>query len=158
MKFKKGDRVYVHPNGWGNVVKKEGDFVKINFDNGNTYICDVCLVSFTEYDLVNGGFSQERPEPKIKEGQMVWAKDKDDDRWIYSKFVKYIKDGGVVTRSSQNYKVSWDQYSILNPYKDSIEAQAIELLRELKDLIPTHNLSKIYSIEKFLKEIDGYEK
>ena len=274
MKFKKGDRVYVHPNGWGNVVKKEGDFIKINFYNGNTYICDVCLVSFTEYDL--SGFSQERPdlevgksyqgigcpdqfiinrkgdqenygfvegnfrtrmicstpelwqeiskseaiellekecinwggenwkdvkikecmflehdirtnignyiinigiseiwnhngcifkngvwaekleEPSIKEGQRIWVKDAGDPEWYYRPYVEMFEDR-TVCDNLLGCENRWDEHSILNPYSDSIESRAIQLLREWKAVASIGDLS-VPQIQRneFLKEIDSY--
>ena len=71
--FKIGDRVFDIRFGWGEVkeIQEEGiHVVRVDFDNcsssytkdGKGYHTDLSpLLSFTEYDLVNGGFSQERP-------------------------------------------------------------------------------------------------
>lgn len=73
--FKKGDRVFDIDYGWGEVtethyiettlypilVKFQTSSVYYTLDgkwaHGDSYL----KLSFTEYDLVNGGFSQERP-------------------------------------------------------------------------------------------------
>ena len=74
--FREGDRVYDIRYGWGTVVKhndSENYPISVKFDKdisqefmyytecGKSYKLDNAgLLSFTEYDLVNGGFSQER--------------------------------------------------------------------------------------------------
>lgn len=74
--FKVGDRVYDFYYGWGTITAKREDFENtdyiwvVTFENG--YIEDYTIegkyeitdkfrsLSFTEYDFVKGGFSQER--------------------------------------------------------------------------------------------------
>ena len=70
--FKVGDKVFDIRFGWGEVkeIQEEGvHLVRVDFDNcssnytkdGKGYYTDLSsMLSFTEYDLVNGGFSQER--------------------------------------------------------------------------------------------------
>ena len=75
--FEKGDRVFDVRYGWGTIKKYNANCtfpIGVQFDreniqdliyylkSGKDYeIDDVGLLSFTEYDLINGGFSQERP-------------------------------------------------------------------------------------------------
>ena len=75
--FKVGDRVFDIRYGWGTIKKYNANYtfpIGVWFDrkdiqdlihylkSGKDYeIDDAGLLSFTEYDLVNGGFNQERP-------------------------------------------------------------------------------------------------
>ena len=75
--FRVGDRVFDIRHGWGTIVKYNATQnypIEVEFDKddleeliyytkyGKDYkLDDAGLLSFTEYDLVNGGFSQERP-------------------------------------------------------------------------------------------------
>lgn len=75
--FRKGDKVFDIRYGWGTIVKYNATQnypIEVKFDKndleelirytkyGKDYkLDDAGLLSFTEYDLVNGGFSQERP-------------------------------------------------------------------------------------------------
>ena len=75
--FKVGDRVFDVRYGWGTIVKYNATQnypIEVKFDKndleelirytkyGKDYkLDDAGLLSFTEYDLINGGFSQERP-------------------------------------------------------------------------------------------------
>ena len=75
--FKKGDRVFDYTYGWG-IVDDNYDFtIRVKFDSisNNTVLFWGILfktLSFTEYTLE--GFSQERPEPLPKIGDVVWGK------------------------------------------------------------------------------------
>nr|DAT58783.1 MAG TPA: hypothetical protein [Bacteriophage sp.] len=104
--FKVGDRVYDIQYGWGAITAKREDFEDTNyrwgvtFDNGDTddYTIEgkynitarYRSLSFTEYDLVNGGFSQER---KINYHDYVgkWGKfsNSNQDTIIISKLQEY---------------------------------------------------------------------
>ena len=75
--FRKGDRVFDIRYGWGTIKKYNANYsfpIGVQFDreniqdiiyylkSGKDYeVDDIGLLSFTKYDLVNGGFSQERP-------------------------------------------------------------------------------------------------
>lgn len=156
MKFKEGERVFVYPYGWGELTAEiYDDRAYVRFSNGAIHPCGNNFISFTEYDLINGGFSHERLKPKIKGGQMIWVKLGSNTNFVMREFIRWDGSSVKVLSSNSQILVKCSEYSILNPNTDSIEARAIELLRELKDLIPTRNLSKIYSIEKFFKEIDN---
>ena len=74
--FKIGDRVFDIKHGWGTVALRLNESedphyrLRVDFvyhresytDEGKSNISDAYRsLSFTEYDLINGGFSQERP-------------------------------------------------------------------------------------------------
>ena len=75
--FRVGDKVFDIRYGWGTIIKYNATQnypIEVKFDKndleeiirytkyGKDYkLDDAGLLSFTEYDLVNGGFSQERP-------------------------------------------------------------------------------------------------
>lgn len=73
--FKVGDKVFSCQFGWGEIKgihETMGYPLGISFGNGVEHAYTKCgryfdedlqpTLSFTEYDLVNGGFSQERPK------------------------------------------------------------------------------------------------
>lgn len=104
--FKVGDRVYegVRFQDWGTVEEIiEGyDFpVGVLFDSeirgcftsdGRYRLDDLQTLSFTEYDLEKGGFSQERPEILPERGDIVWVRNDKDGKWRIAHFVQKIQD------------------------------------------------------------------
>ena len=100
--FKVGDRVFDFLHGWGEVkeIQKDGTHViKVDFDNyssnytrdGKDYHTDLSpILSFTEYNLIDGGFSQER---KINYHDYVgkWGKfsNSEEDIIVISKLQEY---------------------------------------------------------------------
>lgn len=73
--FKLGDKVFDALKGWGVVIETTRILpysIRVRFDSGGDYDCTssgyyfdddlVPRLSFTEYDFVNGGFSQVRPK------------------------------------------------------------------------------------------------
>ena len=73
--FKVGDKVFSCQFGWGEIKRIHetmGYPLDLSFGNGVEHAYTKCgryfdtdlqpTLSFTEYDLVNGGFSQERPK------------------------------------------------------------------------------------------------
>lgn len=93
--FKVGDRVFDIKHGWGTVAlrlkESEDPYYRwrVDFtyhresytDEGKSKISDAYRsLSFTEYDLINGGFSQKRPvnyEEYIGKWGKFWDSDKD---------------------------------------------------------------------------------
>lgn len=65
--FKVGDRVYVYPHGWGQVMNPRGSDIEIDIDKGSPIYAEPSRVSFTEYDPIKGGLSHERPEDERNE-------------------------------------------------------------------------------------------
>jgi len=99
--FKKGDKVFDVFLGWGKVIGDKvsetyplevdfGGCIKVYTEHGLHYWEDQHpRLSFTEYDLVNGGFSQERPEPKIERGTPCFVSD-DKDCWVAGVYIKRV--------------------------------------------------------------------
>ena len=95
--FKVGDRVFYYQRGWGTITSIEGVNypVGVQFDSGNhTYFTGEGYnyeddlgpsLSFTEYNLVTGGFSQERPLPNIEVDTLVYVKGSGGD-WLMRYF------------------------------------------------------------------------
>ena len=106
--FKKGDRVFDIKHGWGTVAlrlkESEDPYYRwrVDFtyhresytDEGKSNISDAYRsLSFTEYDLINGGFSQERPinyNDYIGKWGKFWNDNK--ERFIIGKLLYYSKD------------------------------------------------------------------
>lgn len=77
--FKVGDKVFSYQFGWGiveDVLEDLMHMIKVSFTDvkivftkcGRAFSTDLHpTLSFTEYDLVNGGFSQERPRDTVTE-------------------------------------------------------------------------------------------
>ena len=76
--FKVGDKVFSYQFGWGEikVIRETMDYpLDVSFGKGLVHSYTKCgryfdtdlqpTLSFTEYDLVNGGFSQERPKKEM---------------------------------------------------------------------------------------------
>lgn len=128
--FKVGDRVFDFLHGWGEVkeIQKDGTHViKVDFDNyssnytrdGKDYHTDLSpILSFTEYNLIDGGFSQERPidyEEYIGKWGKFWN---DKKEYIVSKLERYSSEGFRTTTSIALYKffepLTEEQIKILN--------------------------------------------
>ena len=76
--FKVGDKVFSYQFGWGEIkgIRETMDYpLDVSFGNDVEHAYTKCgrdfdtdlqpTLSFTEYDLVNGGFSQERPKKEM---------------------------------------------------------------------------------------------
>ena len=129
--FKEGDRIFHHNLGWGIIynIKNEGQFpIKVHFDNRmqesftlcgkDTQISKVPSLSFTEYDFVNGGFSQERPIEIPNRGEIVWVKGDINPRWIISHFIKYEENMFVCSCANDDNTYSWRYLTTKNPYEN----------------------------------------
>lgn len=97
--FKVGDKVFSCQFGWGEIKKifETDDYpLFISFSNGMEHSYTECgryldedlhpTLSFTEYDLVNGGFSQERPKEDMI-GKLVRVL----DDWEYGGFLGVLE-------------------------------------------------------------------
>ena len=117
--FKVGDRVFDIKHGWGTVAlrlkESEDPYYRwrVDFtyhresytDEGKSKISDAYRsLSFTEYDLINGGFSQKRPV-NYEEYIGKWGKFWDDnkERFIIGKLLYYSKDGDDPFESEFNW-------------------------------------------------------
>lgn len=101
--FKVGDKVYDVIFGWGEVAEIYDDRSKypmlVSYQkrdvwytkDGRYHIYSLPTLSFTEYTLQ--GFSQERPKPQPKVGEMCvfWDKDATSDRRVVSKLERINK-------------------------------------------------------------------
>lgn len=133
--FKVGDRVYeLDLNlGWGVVSYCIGSKrypLVVNFDNKrvSAYTSNGCMVqddhapslSFTEYNRVNGGFSQVRPLPDIEIDTLVYVREK-GKVWEMRYFSHFGKDGMLFCFEMQKKStgtadaVYWEEYSLTNP-------------------------------------------
>ena len=136
--FETGDRVYEHVRslGWGTIEEILTDDtdnpIMVSFDNGElvSYTLDGKIyendphptLSFTEYDLVKGGFSQERPEILPERGDIVWVRDVQDGIWRIVHFVQKLTAGPYYFECSDYANlVDRDTYKFMtteNPYKN----------------------------------------
>jgi hypothetical protein len=124
--FKKEDKVFDIRRGWGIVCKIDIEFVEVEFKDkkGNNLVVwyqndySLSFLSFTEYTLE--GFSQERPEPLPKLGDIVWGKSFNTTDWSI---------GHYLGKQHASYKISstpnalsyWLAYKITttNPYENN---------------------------------------
>ena len=96
--FKEGDKVYHFLYGWGKVVKLLNNnnqfWVRVQFDKQKIgfedNFRDGFLLSFTEYTLE--GFSQERIEELLNEGDIVWVRNEHPGNWAIGHFYKKLDD------------------------------------------------------------------
>lgn len=137
--FETGDRVYDFTKGlgWGTIKQiipnSNIDYpIMVLFDNGElvSYTLDGKIyendphptLSFTEYDLVKGGFSQERPEILPERGDIVWVRDVQDGIWRIVHFVQKLTAGPYYFECSDYANlVDRDTYKFMttkNPYKN----------------------------------------
>lgn len=129
--FKKGDRVFCYNfGGWGTVSEVLGYHLEFRIrcsfpvgsasftSEGRFYNDGPPILSFTEYTLE--GFSQERPEPLPKKGQIVWVRDWEGQSWFIAHYVQKSKDGYYVThRDPLSIHLNGSTYKYLttkNPY------------------------------------------
>ena len=79
------------------------------------------VLSFTEYDLVNGGFSQVRPLPKIAVDTPIFVRWSDERVWNIRYFSHFDKKGNAVCFRGQlksietTVTITWYEYSLTNP-------------------------------------------
>lgn len=79
-------------------------------------------LSFTPYDFVNGGFSQERPIPDIEVDTLVYVRDRGE--WNIRYFSHFGKDGYIhcfygQKKSKDNpLPVRWMEWSLTNPLEE----------------------------------------
>ncbi len=135
--FKTGDRVFHYGFGWGEVkgelFKDKSMFFKysdvdryvlpVHFDKHKMELFldedGIILLSFTQYKLE--GFSQERPEPLPKIGQVVWGKNIDQDDWHIGHFHIFDRDSislkYCISSNPLGGKTLWvQQITAKNPY------------------------------------------
>lgn len=128
--FKVGDKVFSINCGWGkvtNIAQGKTFPILVNYDNGKQGLYtndgradvndDFKLLSFTEYDLVNGGFSQVRQIPK---DTLVFVRHFESQPWEIRYFSHFVI--GQVAAFKKQLKSTdtsqtqiWNYYSFENP-------------------------------------------
>lgn len=130
--FQVGDKVYDYLFGWGEVkcinsglnypIRVQSvDYSNIYTDEGFLTKSDKYpTLSFTEYNLTNGGFSQVRPQPTIEKDTVIYVRNAGGS-WEMRYFSHFTTDGYVVCfehqkKSTETGRVLlWEEYSLTNP-------------------------------------------
>jgi len=133
--FKEHDRVFRYDYGWGTIKSILNErfidcVILVEFDDGeHMYFTkegkdDVNdkqpTLSFKRYDLVNGGFSQERPLPNIKVDTPIFVRNK-GGFWSIRYFERWTSNNNaccfVQEKTSEETTVTcvWDEWSLTNP-------------------------------------------
>ena len=109
--YRLGDRLYDYRYGWGDVVEvsKEAEFpIRVEFKesfevytyDGREFDCFYPTLSFTEYDFINGGFSQTRP-CRFERYEPCIASD-DGEEWY-----PYLHSGDKDNLALHHFKDKW---------------------------------------------------
>jgi hypothetical protein len=124
--FKEGDKVFDIQYGWGIVKRIDFDAnypIFCRFDNykqcysidGKIISGAIPTLSFTEYTLE--GFSQERPEPLPKPGDIVWVRSNPRGKWHPSHFIKKENKKYFASINYHWYNMeSYPEMITVNPY------------------------------------------
>lgn len=130
--FKVGDTVYHWEYGKGVVSIIDDDVVYpmvVSFEkneiiftrNGALKPGGTPLLSFTPYDFIKGGFSQERPLPDIEVDTLVYVKN--GSEWIM-RYFSHFEDGyifcfiGQGKRDDTRYSTPFIEWSLTNPLEE----------------------------------------
>ena len=132
--FKAGDIVYHYKHGKGEVIEVlsrgkypiivqfngyEDDFTK----DGRKLENHPPTLSLTPYDLVNGGFSQDRPLPDIEVDTLVYVRYAGGE-WRMRFFSHFGGDGVILCFDRQQKSTetgvegSWEEWSLTNPLEE----------------------------------------
>ena len=131
--YKLGDKVYDARFGWGEIVEIDDSItylIRVKFgylvnDVGYTFNGlysfndKLPSLSFTEYDYIKGGFSQERSEVLPKRGTVIWVRDEDEDKWLIAHFMCKKENGykaNTLDPFDDNTGSYWKQMTTKNPY------------------------------------------
>lgn len=119
--FNKNDKIFDYQHGEGVIDDLLGGYVYLNF-KGNKLSMEYkdakSRLSFTPYDLIHGGFSQERPKPEIKEGDVIYFRGDEYDMWKMSK-VSSVSENAIYLDIPQSpYYINKLEFeiSLENPY------------------------------------------
>lgn len=116
--FKAGDKVFHHLyGGWGTVCSVANEAVEVVFDDNIHSYINWRELSFTEYTLQ--GFSQERPKPDIKKGQLIYVRD-GRGVWKMRHFSHYDENGVACFnyQKKEGQCTTWPEYSLTNPLEE----------------------------------------
>jgi hypothetical protein len=126
--FKIEDKVYHICYGWGVIIDESISHFAIKFINDDKpiLIFETRLLSFTEYTLE--GFSQEEPEKSPNQGDVVWVRDDNDDKWDINHFIHYIQNSKypyIVSPDNDEENIRAFKYlTITNPYANDTKAKS----------------------------------
>ena len=132
--FNVDDTVYHWKFGKGVVINDEDNIlsslpVTVKFDDFDDEFCftsdgrnslkEPPTLSFTPYDFVKGGFSQQRP---LKVDTLIYVRDSPDEEW-YMLFFSHFDESGILyafdfqRRSTDKNATtsSWNEYRLTNP-------------------------------------------
>lgn len=121
--FKVGDPVYIPELGWCKITKLFNKTASLINFNGDTCISNLNLLSFTEYDLINGGWSQDRSVlNQPKRGDLVYVRNNEREPWQMRRFAMKSSTGNSIacfpnqdgTGELSSCK-EWLEWSIENP-------------------------------------------
>lgn len=124
--FKVGDEVYHYEYGRGFIAFIYTGLINVKFDSMSktlnfTIKEAIKLLSFTPYDLVSGGFSQERPKidpnPQVDHLQLVYVIGKYDD-WIMRYATGKFRGNMIevyVNQDNYGNTTAFKTYSLTNP-------------------------------------------
>lgn len=131
--FKVNDKVYCYRFGWGKIISNDScnndpypifvqfkDSLEIFTKDGSFRENEPPSLSFTEYNLVTGGFSQERPLPNIKVDTLVYVRSGEFwsmryfSHWEGSKIACFNNQKTSKT-ALDGETISWRNYSLTNP-------------------------------------------
>lgn len=119
--FQRNDKVFDFQHGEG-LIKTTDGVIVIDF-GGSIYTFDYptanLRLSFTPYDLINGGFSQDRPKPEIEKGELLYCRN-NKGFWQMGYFLQYgeLKDCVFITPNPNEGFINafaYDEYSLENP-------------------------------------------
>lgn len=130
--FKVGDKVFDAQYGWGvvsrlysekeyNVVVSFRDASVIVYTNDGKCVTSNKLprLSFTEYDYVNGGFSQERPIVLPEKGDLIWVRFNRLSKWYARYYSHALNNGDTVScfdrQKTDGITSTWDIWQIECP-------------------------------------------
>lgn len=116
--FKVGDRIHDYEYGWGDIkfINVHNREMEVGFDRAIKFSFKSASLrlSFKEYTLKDGGFSQERPKPEIEATQVIYVKNRSQTIWRVAPFKRFQGDQ-VVCFDIHGGEWLYDQYSIDNP-------------------------------------------
>jgi hypothetical protein len=129
--FEVGDRVYDAHYGWGTItviyqkilypITVEFTFESIMYLNdGRRQATEKVSLSFVEYDFVNGGFSQKRPESLPEKGDVVWVRDCESEEWTIAYFIEKQDNCYLINLfnpHNEGHEICYKFLTTVNPHK-----------------------------------------
>lgn len=125
--FRKGDIVYHFKYGEGRVIRTYtyGDYrVRVLFKNsqelyftkdGRTLLSDPKTLSFTPYNLIDGGLSQKRLTPDIDKGTLIYVRRNNTAEWRVRKFSHFVGESIHCYEQNSDIVKDWNHYSLEEP-------------------------------------------